>query len=329
MRPRPSSTFVALLAAVLPIALTAQTQSAQPELGGAAFLLIPVGARAAALGQAAVADGGTSEAAFWNPAGLASMPSGEFSVQRANTFVSNNTAISAYLVNDRLGTVGIAGYLVDYGSQTVVPRFGGTAPVGEFSPKNIELLASYATDVAGSFLFGVNYKLIQFRQDCQGACGNIPNIVGTTHAVDVGVQFAPGGGALRVGVALRNAGFKLQLENRDQADPLPTRVQAGVSYRVMLPAARPGAPQMDARVLLDLQDDWGNYSHPDTRVGLELGYGDLVRLRTGYAFLNSENSGPSIGIGLRYERFSVDFARIFYTSGSFDEPVFLGFRVGI
>ena len=32
---------------------------------GATFLLVPVGGRAAALGQAAIADGGSSEAAFW------------------------------------------------------------------------------------------------------------------------------------------------------------------------------------------------------------------------------------------------------------------------
>lgn len=328
MRRRASSGARTLLGA-LALAVIAGTAAAQqaPEQGGAAFLLVPVGARAAALGQAAVADGGSSEAAFWNPAGLAEMTHGEFAVHYAHTFVSDNTVLGGYLVSDRLGTIGVAGYLVDYGTQPVVPRFGDGVPTGQFAPKNLELLASYATDIAGPVQIGVNYKLIQFRQDCQGDCGSVPNIVGTTHGVDLGLQLAPGSGAFRMGLAVRNVGFKLQLENRDQADPLPTRVQFGASYRVFLPSAR-GAPPMDARVLLDLQNAWGTYAHPETRVGVEFGYDDLVRLRAGYAFLQSQNSGPSIGLGLKYDRFSVDFARIFYTSGNFDEPVYLSVRVG-
>lgn len=328
MRPRASNAVLAFLGAlVLAIAAVRAAAQQTPEQGGAAFLLVPVGARAAALGQAAVADGANSEAAFWNPAGLAAMSHGEFALHYAHTFVSDNTALGAYFVSDRLGTVGLAGYLVDYGTQPVVPRFGDGIPTGEFAPKNLELLASYATDIAGPILIGVNYKLIQFRQDCQGDCGSVPNIVGTTHGVDLGLQLAPGNGAFRMGLAVRNVGFKLQLENRDQADPLPTRVQFGAAYRIFLPSA-PGAPPMDARLLVDLQNAWGTYTHPETRLGVEFGYSDVVRVRAGYAFLQSQNSGPSIGLGLRFNRFAVDFARIFYTSGNFDEPVYLSVRVG-
>ena len=44
-------------------------------------------------------------------------------------------------------------------------------------------------------------------------------------------------GPLRVGIALQHAGLKLQLENRDQADPLPTRLQYGAAYKVDVPIA--------------------------------------------------------------------------------------------
>lgn len=313
-----------VLAALLP--RSGAAQEGDPETGGAAFLLIPVGARATALGQAAVADAGSSEAVFWNPAGLATLPGSEFAIHYGATFVSHNTAITLHFVDRRLGTVGVAGYLVDYGAQDAQAG-GGGIPTGRLSPKNIELLASYATDVGGALGLGVSYKLIQFRQECQGDCGPLRSVVGTTHGVDIGAQLALGpADALRIGVAVRHAGFKLQLENQAQADPLPTRLAVGVAYRLPVPGASPERP-LGARVLLDFQDDWGEYRSPDARLGVELGYGEAVRLRAGYAFLESENRGASVGIGVRLERVVVDFARVFYASGNFDEPVHLSLRV--
>jgi hypothetical protein len=277
----------------------------QVEEGGAAFLLIPVGARSAALGQAAIADYGTSEAAFWN--------------------ASNNTAITAQFPTRRLGVLGISGYLVDFGSQEVV--VGPGVPTGRISVKNIELLASWATEPIGNLALGVNYKLIQFRQDCSGDCGTARSVVGTTHGVDIGAQYAFGTSEnLRVGLAVRHAGFKLQLENRDQADPLPTRVQIGFVWRIYLPQPRDATQRLDARILFDLQDAWGQYNNPDARLGLELGYGQAIRLRAGYAFLHSESRGPSIGAGLRFGRFALDIARIFFSSSNLDEPFYASLR---
>jgi hypothetical protein len=324
MRPHRSS--VAALVALLAFSsVTVGQEVADPEEGGATFLLLPVGARAAALGQAAIADGGSGEAAFWNPAGLALVSGSEVALHYASTFASDNTVLAGYLSTRRLGVFGLAAYLVDFGSQEVLP--GPGVPTGRISVKNIELLASYATQVATDFSVGVNYKLIQFRQDCSGDCGGTRSIAGTTHGVDIGMQYAVAGNDnLRIGVAVRHAGFKLQLENRDQADPLPTRVQFGVVYRFLLPRSQGATEGLDARVLFDLQDAWGEYDNPDARLGLELGYGDVVRIRSGYAFLHSESSGPSVGLGLRFGRLSFDFARVFFDSSSFDEPVHISLR---
>jgi len=325
MRRSRSEVFALILLTTVASVAAAQ-EPASPNEGGATFLLLPVGARAAALGQAGTADYGTSESVFWNPAGLASLEAPEFAVHYASTFASNNTAVLADLPVKRLGVVGIAAYLVDFGSQEVVP--GPGLPTGRISVRNVELLASYATQLTSGFGLGINYKLIQFRQDCSGDCGTARPVVGTTHAVDLGLQYAFGADdAFRVGVAVKHAGFKLQLENRDQADPLPTRVQMGVAYRAILARATERAPELDARLLLDIQDDWGKYDDPDARIGIEFGYGELVRLRSGYAILHAETSGPSIGIGVRVGRVGVDFARIFYDSSSFDEPVHISLRV--
>jgi hypothetical protein len=326
---RSASNFAFLLLLLAPRLLAAQQQRGDPTAGGAAFLLVPVGAKAAALGQAAVADGGTSEAAFWNPAGLATMAHSELAIHRAHTFASDNTVLSGYLVSQSFGTVGLAGYLVDFGSQEVVQGAGRPA-TGQISPRNIELIASYGTDIAGAFTLGFNYKLIQFRQDCSGDCTPFRTIVGTTHGVDVGMQYGTRPqDAFRFGVAILHAGFKLQVNNREQADPLPTRVQVGAAYRVKLPTPADAGERLDARFLVDLQDMWGSYENPDARVGVELAYGDILRIRTGYAFLHAESSGPSIGVGLQFGRLGLDFARIFFESSSLENPVYLTLRAAL
>lgn len=323
MRQRLSSLVVA--AAFVVAAPTLAQVAADPETGGGAFLLLPVGARATALGQAAAADGGTSESIFWNPAGLALVEQQEFAVHYGSTFISDNTALAGSLSAGRLGVLGVAAYLVDYGSQDVV---GGTGvPIGRISPKNIELLASYATAVGGGLSLGVNYKLIQLRQDCSGQCAAFPSVAGTTHGVDIGLQYAVAGSeTLRLGFVVRHAGFKLQLRNEGQADPLPTRVQVGVVYKVVLPPLRGTEERFDARFLVDVDDEWGEYSDPNLRLGLDVGLSDLVRFRSGYAFLNSQSRGPSVGIGIRVGKIAVDLARVFFVSSNFDEPLHVSVR---
>ncbi len=322
---RPSNLGPLLLALSLGALPLTTEQDAAPDASGAAFLLVPVGGRATALGQAAVADAGSSEAVFWNPAGLGALDRSEIAIHYASTFASDNTTLTALYVARGLGAVGLTAYLVDFGSQEVVPG-PGVPPTGRVSPKNIELLASYGTDIGSTLSVGVNYKFIQFRQDCSGDCGPFRTVVGTTHGLDLGMQYVVGsGGALRIGAAVQHAGFKLQVQNRDQADALPTRVQVGAAYRLPVPQRRDAQPPIDARLLVDLQNTWGEYGTPDARVGLEVGYGEVLKLRSGYAFLEGESSGPSLGIGLRLGRLMIDFARLFFDS-TLDDPAYVSVR---
>jgi hypothetical protein len=174
---------------------------------------------------------------------------------------------------------------------------------------------------------GVNYKLIQLRQDCSGQCAAFPSIAGTTHAVDFGLQYAVAGSeALRLGFVIRHAGFKLQLRNEGQADALPTRVQVGAIYKVLLPRLRGTDERFDARILVDVDDEWGEYSDLDWRIGLDVGLRDLLRFRAGYAFLNSQSRGPSVGVGIRVGKLAIDLARVFFVSSSFDEPLHVSVR---
>ncbi|MBI4542616.1 MAG: PorV/PorQ family protein [Gemmatimonadetes bacterium] len=324
---RSRSSFVAGLALVA-VSRAAAAQ-AIPTVEGGAFLLLPVGARAVALGQAAAADGGTSESLFWNPAGLAALPGAEFAVHHYTLFFGTGDAAVLAVPSASLGTFAASAYIVDYGDLDVTRGDIGPDPVGQIRPRNIVLLGSYATDVVAGFAAGVTYKLIQFRVDCAGECSGVPAATGTTHAVDIGIRYvSPAAFPLVIGAALRNVGFRLQVNNQAQADPLPTRLAVGVSYGVLRRPA--GGQGFDLRVLADLQGSLGRGTlSPVTLVGVESGVGESVRFRGGYAFLDSEAKGPSLGIGLKLGTVALDLGRVFSARANLgeDEPIHVSFRM--
>src|SRR5206468_1882412 len=91
-----------------------------------------------------------------------------------------------------IGVFGGAVYLVDYGDLDRTDINGNT--IARIAPRNFEFLASYATNLTGSFVFGISYKLVQFRVDCSGDCRDFPAGTGATHALDLGGQFSVGPG---------------------------------------------------------------------------------------------------------------------------------------
>src|SRR5712691_1118238 len=303
-----------------------------PLNAGALFLVFPVGAQAVGMGQTATAAAGRGEAAFWNPAGLATLTDDEFALHSASLVAGRSNVLGAYFPSRGIGVIGGAVYLVDYGDLDRTDQNGNT--IARIAPRNFEFLASYATNLTGSFVFGVSYKLIQFRVDCSGDCRDFPAGRGATHALDFGGQFSVGagpGGPLRIGIALRNVGFRLQVQNQAQADPLPTRLAIGALYEVRLhPITGHTLDQaFDVKLAADVDSPWGQVGQSETRVGVDVGYQRLVRVRAGYAFVQDGLSGPSVGLGIESGSLGVDLARAFLTGSDLqvENPTFFSFRV--
>jgi len=322
---------------VLPIAflfLTAKPPNRlaaqEPLNAGALFLLFPVGAQAVGMGQTATAAEGRGEAAFWNPAGLATLSDDEFALHSATLVAGRSHVLGAYFPSHGIGVIGGAVYLVDYGDLDRTDANGNT--IARIAPRNLEFIASYATSLAGSFVFGLSYKLVQFRVDCSGDCRDFPSGTGATHALDLGGQFRVGaGGPLRFGIALRNIGFRLQVQNQAQADPLPTRLAIGAQYDVHFrpPSGAPLNQAFDLKFAADLDSPWGQVGQSETRLGLDVGYQRLVRVRAGYAFVQDGLSGPSVGLGVESGSLGVDIARAFLTGSDLqtESPTFFSFKV--
>ena len=319
--------------AVIGLSIIPTVQLSSQELplnAGALFLVFPVGAQAVGMGQTATAAAGRGEAAFWNPAGLATMSDDEFALHSANLVAGRSNVVGAYFPSRGIGVIGGAVYLVDYGDLDRTDINGNT--IARIAPRNFEFLASYATNLTGSFVFGINYKLVQFRVDCSGDCRDFPAGTGATHAVDVGGQFTVGpGGPLRIGIVLRNVGFRLQVNNQAQADPLPTRLAVGALYDMRLRPVTGGSLEQafDVKLAADVDSPWGQAGQSETRIGLDIGYQKLVRVRAGYAFVQDGLSGPSVGLGVESGSLGVDLARAFLTNSDLqiENPTFFSFRV--
>src|SRR5256712_13602212 len=86
-----------------------------PLNAGALFLVFPVGAQAVGMGQTATAAAGRGEAAFWNPAGLATASDDEFALHSASLVAGRSNVLGAHLPSRGIGVIGGAGSPVDHG----------------------------------------------------------------------------------------------------------------------------------------------------------------------------------------------------------------------
>ncbi len=313
--------------AMAALAVAASTTHAQGDLAteGGLFLLLPTGARAVGLGQAVVATRSGSEAVWWNPAALAMQEKLEAAIHHSEPFVdTSGDAISIVVPSELLGVLAASVNILNFGEQAALDENGNRT--GTIIPRNIVYAASYATTLNARLNAGISYKIVQLRVDCSGSCPDIPTFVGSTSALDVGAQldlrrFIP----VTLGAAVRNVGLRLQVNDEEQADPLPTRLQVGAMYRVE--AVTREADELGLDLSGDLVGDLG-FSAPAARVGADLSWERKVFLRGGYRFDAAESSGASIGFGLVAGSLVVDIARVFDTlsQGTGESPTYLSLR---
>lgn len=272
-------------------------------------LLLPVSARAVALGRALTARGSAS-GVFANPAGLAALEEGQFVIHHSATVAGQANAVSLLFTPPIVGTLGVSYQLFDHGDIATTDENG--FETGQLSIRDHVLVASYATHLLGGLSGGVNLKLYHFRIGCRGNCAG-HEVRATTYGLDTGLHFRPAWlDALQLGVALSNLGFSLQVVNAPQADPLPTRVRAGAAYDVLRHVATADAVALWAG--LELVDRWPTPGSPAASLGLEFIAADAVFLRAGYVPGNGLDSGAAIGVGVRHTYFTVDIAKSFNNS---------------
>ena len=295
----------------------------RPVMGeGALDLLLPTGARTVALGQAAMALDGT-EAVWSNPSGLARMQGTTAAIHHSQSIGGTADAVAVVAHSKLLGSFGVSASLRDFGSSANADA--GGAEGGTILPRSLIYAATYAAAL-DRLNVGLSYKLVQWRVDCTGPCSGETGILAQTSAIDAGAQFSldptlP----VKVGASVRNVGLRMQVNDEPQADELPSRLQAGVEWRVsQLGDMVEGA---ELRVSADMVSELRRMD-PSPRVGAEVGWQRKIRLRGGYASRAGGFGGPSLGVGYDTGNLAIDFARLFDEVSSLAgaEPTYLSVR---
>ncbi len=315
--------LAASLFASIPTGASAQSTSGE----GAVFLLLPVGADAVALGRAVTAMPGP-EAAFWNPAGLASVDRSRFVLLRGDLAVGTSTAASTLFVRPGVGTIGVSYLLMDVGDQE--QRDFDDNLTGTISIRNQLAVVSAGAHLLPGLDAGVNFKVVRFRMSCRGICAD-GGTSATSYAIDAGLQFVPSDEVpLRLGAMVAHLGPDFQLENASQADPLPARIRLAAAYDVL---RRLGKDDLEGWVTVEVQDRLRHPGDPALYFGAELAAGgtETLFLRAGYATDTDQPGGASVGLGVRLQKFEISVAKSLAvaTLTGETEPFTVSFSVGM
>jgi hypothetical protein len=197
--------------------------------------------------------------------------------------------------------------LLDFGNQEITDQ--GGAPVGLVLPRDILFAATFGTSIRRASM-GLSLKRLQYRVDCSGQCSNVSTFSANATAVDLGAQLdVPGDSAIRLGLAVRNLGSRLKVNEQERAAALPSRIELGLSYAFTSLIAK-YVSDIDLRADADVLAN-EHLDHPAAKFGADLIYQKTVHFRGGYLANDTDGAKAAVGFGLATGRLLFDIARTF------------------
>jgi len=205
------------------------------------------------------------------------------------------------------GNRGALGFSVTAtGTSDLEARDGPGDPAGLFDAQFLSLVAAYGRRI-GPLRAGVAAKYLSEEIYVSSANG---------YAFDLGLQADALEGALQVGASLQNLGEMSRLGA--EASRLPSLIRGGVAvFPFRIRSIDDDEPLLNAFVTVE-----ASHVFPSSDTRLHAGLGaeimDLIHVRLGYVS-NDEVRSYSVGLGIAYEPFRVDYAFLPFESG-FDGP---------
>ena len=253
---------------------------------GAAFLKIPVGPRVCGTGEAAVAYIDNASALFYNPAGLANVPTFDLLLAHNQWLLDmNHEYVAGVYGSEGLGKFGLAFDYWGSGSIQGVNIRGETIPGYTVSAADWCLNLGYARSLS-DLSFGLGLKFIHQQQE---------SLSTSAWAFDVGAMYKTPLKGLKAGVSVVNIGTKAKLYQESYSLPL----QARLGWRY------------DLGILGVTQDFiFSETERPGIAVGAECRPVQLLALRFGYR-TGSDVGGFSClraGLGTSWQGIGVDYA---------------------
>ncbi|MBI1795810.1 MAG: PorV/PorQ family protein [Candidatus Eisenbacteria bacterium] len=263
---------------------------------GFAFLEVPAGARASALGGAVVSSGSGVEAAFWNPAGLATIEGVEIGGSHDESF--DHLRHDRFAVAGRQLGGGIALAVRALYTQPIEARDDLGNVTGTFGGHDLEFALGYGRTLTAGVRAGLSAEIVRER---------IADLSTGTWSLGAGIGYAPPSApALTLGLAVDHLGPDAHYTFADgpgQPVPLPAGVQAGGTYAFGLGGAMGLAASLEARAargraLVGM-------------MGAELSHPSGAALRLGLR-VNDSASSVSMGAGYGSRALHLDYAFVPY-----------------
>jgi len=209
-------------ALLAPLAAAFLAAPALASQAGFAFLEVPAGARAAAMGGAYSAVATGAEAAFWNPAGLADFSGSQFAATHTETWTHLRHDQAA--LAGRMFGGGIAASLRALYSEPIPERDDTGNLIGTFGSHDLEFLAGYARSLGGGLALGFTAQAVRER---------IADLAAGTWAAGAGAScplaLLPGA---RASLSVHNVGPGAHYTidgAQGQSVPLPMTLAGGIS----------------------------------------------------------------------------------------------------
>jgi hypothetical protein len=289
MNLRPTSIATAL-------ALVLASAPAHAGPAGFAFLEIPSGARASAVGGAFMSVGRGVEAAFWNPAGLADVHG--LQMTGSHFELVDGLRHSEFAVAGRAFGGGLSGSVRALYSEPIPERdeFGNL--IGTFGSHDLEFAFGYGAPLSGGFDLGITAQLIRER---------IANSSAATYAFATGLAWRPQPNSnARFGVSMQNLGPSAHytIDGVEGANVvLPAAIQGGMSW------THPMSRGMSLTGSLEGRFTTGRSGIG--MVGAELASPVGAALRAGFR-ANDDAQNVSFGVGYLREGVGFDYAFVPY-----------------
>ncbi len=280
----------------LSVVIAAAGVASAADTAGFAFLRIPVGARATAMGGAFCAVTGDPLSLYWNPAAAASVESQSLTTNYTGYFLDMQGGFAGWVnpgENDAMGVSANYFYGGSFDRTTMEDPLG----TGEqFSSSSVALAGTYARNLTSTIDAGITAKFVY---------SSIDTYSGNAFFVDAGATWRPDvESPLTAALVLRNAGLQTKAFYREN-DPVPTEIAAGGSYILASPD-----------LLVSAEATYPLNGDPNAALGIEYGVMEMLDLRVGGNLRDMDASGEAgggfvdgmaFGLGTSLNRFALDY----------------------
>jgi len=355
--------LAALLLSFVVIAMSTGSANAQMRVSTAVpFLLIAPDARASGMGDVGAGLADNATALYWNPAGLAFQTGKQVNLTHSYWLPQFNSDLFydylAFKWGDEEkfgGTIGAAITYLNLG-EFLYTLENSPDPVGKFTSFEYAIALAYATKLSPDWGFGGTLRYIQSSLSSGIKVGQEQKSgVARSVSFDISALWKPDstyiegiGDALTVGFNLANIGPRVQYVDVTQADPLPTLLRVGASYKLYKDDFNDLTFAADISKLL-VKRDTNNTVHSLPKAfitswdentgrslmfasGIEYWYDNVVALRSGY-YVEGERVGGreymTFGAGLKYDVYDFDFSYIYTFETNHPLANTLRFSLGI